>query len=150
MGNSLFNGVDIQPIVDTAVGLTKAIKFDGLPLTKVICQNITASVNVALNNYYEIGSKNAYRIMGKPQGSGSVSNILGPTAETVTTLKALCNVCQPKDLIVEFVDTVCKGTKAPTLKFKDCVCNSVQITADAAQDIINGTWQFICTDVQTA
>lgn len=159
MAKSLFNGADVANLEGNIVGLTKAISFSPSggqggagkepDLARCICQNITASVQIGLNTYYEIGSSNAYRVMGRPQGTGSISNIMGPTRETVNNLAKLCDICNPHNLNVKFINKApCKNQTGGGLIFKDCICNQVQITAEAAQDLINGTWQFVCTDVQ--
>lgn len=153
---SLFNGANVGKLASHVAGLTKKISFTktsgnsaDVNLERCICQTITASVQVGLNTYYEIGSHNAYRVMGRPQGNGSISNIMGPTKETVQAIAALCDICNPHNLNVQFVNMApCPEDKTGGgLIFKDCICNSVQVNAEASQDLINGTWQFVCTDV---
>lgn len=143
---SLFKGADVSQLLSNASGLTKVIGFDNVRLTKTICQQVQASVSVNISTVYEIGSRNAHRVMGRPSGQGSLSNIMGPTKETVSSLAKLCNICKPTALNITFVNTC--GNTGGGLRFKDCVCNSVSATADAAQDIINGQWGLLFSDVE--
>lgn len=149
MGKSLFKGADVSQLISYASGLTKSISFSGgVSLPKTICQNLQAQVQVNIQQVYEIGSRNAHRIMGRPTGSGSISNIMGPTKETVSGLAALCNICKPVALTVKFVNTACGGETSGGLVFKDCVCNSVSATATAAEDSISGQWGLMFSDVE--
>ncbi len=143
---SLFKGADISQLISNASGLTKSISFDDVKLAKTICQSVQATVQVNIQTLYEIGSRNAHRVMGRPSGNGSLSNIMGPTKETVSALAKLCNVCKPTNLNINFVNQC--GTTSGGLRFKDCVCNSVGATADAAGDSINGSWGLIFSDVE--
>lgn len=143
---SLFKGADVSQLISNASGLTKVISFDNVSLSKTICQQVQATVSVQISTVYEIGSRNAHRVMGRPQGQGSLSNIMGPTKETVAALAKLCNVCSPTALNITFVNQC--GNTGGGLRFKDCVCNSVGATADAANDIINGQWGLMFTDVE--
>ena len=146
MADSLFKGADVSEIISHASGMTKAIHFDKVGLEKTICQSIQASVSVQIQTLYEIGSRNAHRVMGRPSGQGSLSNIMGPTQETVTAIAQLCNVCKPDNLIINFTNACGKPGKG--LRFKDCVCNSIQAQADAAGDSISGSWGLIFSDVE--
>ena len=145
---SLFKGADVSQLIASASAMTKAIHFDKVKLQKTICQSIQASVNVQISTLFEIGSRNAFRVMGRPQGQGSLGNIMGPTRETVAALATLCNVCKPDNLIITFNNDACDNKTSGGLRFKDCVCNSIQVTADAAGDSINGSWGLIFSDVE--
>lgn len=143
---SLFKGADVSQLISNAAGLTKSISFDNVKLARTICQQVQAQVSVQIRTLYEIGSRNAHRVMGRPSGTGSLSNVMGPTKETVSALAVLCNVCKPTNLNINFVNQC--GTTSGGLRFKDCVCNSVSATADAAGDSISGTWGLIFSDVE--
>lgn len=143
---SLFKGADISQLISNASGLTKSISFDDVKLQKTICQTVGATVSVNIQTLYEIGSRNAHRVMGRPSGQGNLSNIMGPTRETVAALAKLCNVCKPTNLNINFVNQC--GSTSGGLRFKDCVCNSVGANADAAGDSISGTWGLMFSDVE--
>lgn len=146
MSNSLFGDSGIQELKATGVGLTKLIRFRNVPLENTICQAINASVSVQVAPYYEIGSRNHYRVAGRTSGQGQLQNVMGPTNESLTALTTLCNICKPDDLIVELYNA-CDSVSGGFI-FKDCICTSVTCDANAAQDIVNGSWQLMFSDIE--
>lgn len=146
MSNSLFGESGIEVLNGTGVGLTKVINFTKTQLHGTICQSINASVSVQVAPYYEIGSRNHYRVAGRTSGQGQLQNVMGPTYESVVALSSLCNICDPDDLNVELYNACGDGQGGYI--FKDCICTSVTCDMNAAQDIVNGSWQLMFSDIE--
>lgn len=145
MAESLFKEAGVKDFKATGVALTKKISFNSVKLEGTICQAINASVSVQVAPYYEIGSRNMYRVAGRTQGQGQLQNVMGPTSETLTALKKLCDICKPDDLNVRLYNAC--GSSSGGLRFKDCICTSITCDMNAAQDVINGSWQLMFSDV---
>lgn len=139
-------GADKPTNCFTGTAQTNFIQFTGQKLTNVIVQDIQATVSTPVQTFFEIGSRNAHRIAGRPQGQGTLSNVIGPCDQVITALTSLCNFCSPKDLNINRSSTCHSVSKK--LVFTDCVCTGVTIAANAANDIINGTWQLIFLDLE--
>jgi len=149
--NSIFQtnvGANVDSGCFTGTAQTNFIEFsgDGInKLTNVIVQDIQASVSTPVQTFYEIGSRNVHRVAGRPQGQGNLNNVVGPCDETLAVLAQLCNFCTPADLNIVLSDT-CHNTSAK-LVFTDCICTGITITANAANDVINGSWQILFIDL---
>lgn len=135
-------------------GLTRQITIDNEAPTYAIIQNIQASVGVQIQTFYEIGSKYAYRVAGRPQGQGQLSNLIGPTDKSYDMMKSLCTVCGKSHELKIATVNACKGSdvsaaSGKTITFTGCLATNISVTADAAQDIINGnlTLIFLNADV---
>ena len=145
MAESLFKESGVEFLRSNAQALTKVINFTKVNLENTICQSINASVSVQVMPYYEIGSRNMHRVMGRTQGQGQLQNVMGPTTETLSALKTLCDICNPDDLNVTFYNAC--GSTSGGLRFKDCICTGITCDMNAAQDIINGSWTLMFSDV---
>ena len=69
--------------------------FNGL-----VAQSITCSCARQPTIVYEIGSKNYYAVDAKPQGQGRLQNILGPTRQSLESLKTLGDICKQKKITI--------------------------------------------------
>ena len=133
---------------------TATVNFENL-----IVQDISASVNIAAQTYYEIGSRRAHRVIGRPQGQGSLNNVVGPCPDVLAGLVKLCEVCSPKDLLTSSYNGCVnnadktngleenEGTTVNGLVFTDCICTGVTMSMNAQQDIVNGQWTLMFCDL---
>ena len=137
-------------------GLTRHIQIDGEEPIFAVIQNIQASVGVQVQTFYEIGSNEAYRVAGRPQGQGQLSNLIGPTDESYEMMKKLCTICGKNHEVKIITRNLCAdeglssttaGSK--TLTFTGCIATNVSVTADAAQDIINGNLTLMFMNLET-
>lgn len=127
--------------------LSKASTGDpGVKFEDLIVQDIQASVNVAVQTYYEIGSRKAHRVVGRPQGQGSLNNVVGPCDAVLNGLVKLCQVCKPKDLITASYNG-CANKEVKGMRFTDCICTGVSMSMNAQQDIVNGQWSLLFCDL---
>ncbi len=147
MGTSLFKDAGVVSIASHTMGLTSQVTLGGSSLANVICQNIQATVTANIQTLYEVGSRNAHRVIGRTTGQGTLSNVIGPTAQSLSVMKQICDVCSQKDLQISFPNK-CKGSSPSPLIFKDATCISITCTVDAQNDLINGQWSVIFSDVQ--
>ena len=147
--SSLFQkqvGADVPENCFTGTAQTSKISFANHTMENAIIQDIQATVSVPVQTFFEIGSRNAHRVAARPQGQGTLSNVVGPCDCTVDILAELCDFCSPDDLVIEFSETCHKPSAK--LTFTSCVCTGVTITANAANDVINGSWQLIFLDLE--
>lgn len=145
MAESLFGEAGIEQLNGTGVGLTKVIDFTNTHLSGTICQSINASVSVQVQPYYEIGSRNHYRVAGRTSGQGTLQNVMGPTFESFVALHALCDLCHPDDLNVVLYNEC--GVDSGGYRFKDCICTAITCDVNAAQDVVTGNWTLMFSDV---
>lgn len=131
------------------------VKFENL-----IVQDVSASVNIQAQTYYEIGSRRAHRVIGRPQGQGNLNNVVGPCKDVLDGLVELCKVCKPHDLLTSSyngctganadattgIEEV-EGTTVDGLTFTDCICTGVTMSMNAQQDIVNGQWTLMFSDI---
>lgn len=150
--NSIFQknvGANVDRKCFTGTAQTNKISISGyggtISITNAIIQDIQATVSVPVQTFFEIGSRNAHRVAARPQGQGTLSNVIGPCDQTIEALAQLTNFCNPHDLVIELSNT-CRTTRRK-LKFTECICTGLTVTANAANDIINGSWQLLFLDL---
>ena len=131
--------------------------FDGL-----VAQSITCSCARTPTIIYEIGSKNYYAIDAKPQGQGRLQNILGPTKQSIESLKTLGDICNPTKITIQIKDCSCfcdtdKLTnygfnpftdEGVGLTFTGGFLSNVALSATSKDLVVQGSWDFIFQDLQ--
>lgn len=157
MGSSIFtsNTTALKSSLELA---TTHITLGGT-MTGLVAQSVNANMTRSIQHMFEVGSTDSYYIAGRPQGNGSLANIIGPTDASISTIATLGQLCDPKDLEViphKYCETGASGRggggggkSASKYIFKNAVLTGITIAAaPGAQDMINGTWQYIFTDVE--
>lgn len=132
-------------------------------LFKGLCaQSLQAQCGQQPQIIYELGTENYYTIAAKPSGSGQLSNVFGPSTETLKGLKDLANICEETKLVVKFLDcgecrdqnTSGTNRKAPskdvkqTMIFAGGFLTGVTLSAQSNSFLLNGTWSFTFQDFQ--
>lgn len=130
-------------------GANSANLMDGLA-----AQQVQAQVQKAVRPVYEIGSTKYYIIDGRPQGSGQIAYLFGPSGEIVNKIKQFSDVCKPCSLDVrcngedECVNgsTKNKGHKEG-VRFKSGTLTSFSVQATAQDFMVTGSVGFIFMDI---
>ena len=124
-------------------------------LAGLAAQQIQAEVRKDVRPVYEIGSTNYYVVDGRPQGTGRISYLFGPSGEVVSQLESFANQCHTCALMVEHNGAaVCKADGTITSKgyegmiFSGGTLTSFSIQATAENFMVVGDIGFIFMDVR--
>lgn len=123
-------------------------KFQGL-----VAQQLQFQIQRAPRLVFEIGSTNYYAVDSRPQGSGTLSNVFGPTVEALNAITELGNICQPTQFKIIMKNCNC-GTDnnrvSKTLIFDGGFLSGIGISAVAENPTAQGTWTFIFQDLKVS
>lgn len=120
--------------------------FEGL-----VAQQLQFGVNRQPRIIYEIGSTNYYAIDTRPQGSGTLANIFGPSTKSLDAIRSLGDICNPTEFKIQLNKCNCdagNNTAPKTLLFKGGFLSGLSISVTAQEPTAQGTWQFIFQDVE--
>lgn len=127
--------------------------FNGL-----IAQSITCSCARQPTIVYEIGTKNYYAVDAKPQGTGRLQNILGPTKESIESLRILGDICNPTRISINIKKCSCFCDNSITkpkkldeergLTFTGGFLSNVALSATSKDLVVQGSWDFMFQDLQ--
>ena len=126
-------------------GISKG--FEGL-----VAQSVQVNIGRQTQTLYELGSTKYYIVNGKPSGNGSLTNVIGPNTVTITSLKALGDVCKPSTITISKQKCECKESSNGDEKyeFTGGVLTGVGVSLQATTFYGQGTWSFSFQDFQCA
>lgn len=123
--------------------------FDGL-----VAQQIQFGISRQPRLVFEIGSLNYYAVDSRPSGSGSITNVFGPSSAALNAITALGDICNPTQFKIILKNCTCKsgreqgGTK--TLLFDGGFLAGISLTAVAENPTAQGSWSFIFQDLKVS
>lgn len=122
-------------------------KFEGM-----VAQQLQFGIQRQPRMVFEIGSTNYYAIDSRPQGSGSLSNIFGPSDAALKALTVLGDICKPSEFKITIKSCMCGNggrdqAKSKTILFTGGFLAGVQLSARAEDPTAQGSWTFIFQDL---
>ena len=130
----------------------KAVADGGNRLDGVAAQQVQATVQKGVRPVYEIGSPNYYLVDGRPQGTGQIAYIFGPSGAIVSRIKDFADICSPCTLeVLCDGEKACKkgeaGAKKEGVHFKSGTLTSFAIQATSQDFMVTGNIGFIFMDI---
>lgn len=124
--------------------------FDGL-----VAQQIQFGITRQPRLVFEIGSSNYYAVDSRPSGSGSLTNVFGPSSAALNAIQTLGDICNPTQFKIILKNCTCGGREGrqsgtKTLLFDGGFLAGVSITAVAENPTAQGSWSFIFQDLKVS
>ena len=115
---------------------------EGTRTVGLLVQSIQTQYNQPIQTIFEVGSDNRYYVVGRPSGSMTIAQILGPSRIALTKLRQLGNPCDStvnRDLAFTLGSSACLGGSkgvALTLTASGCISSGAAFSVTAEQMLV--------------
>lgn len=132
------------------------LTVDGTEAFELIVQSAAVNITRQPNMLWEIGSNNFYILDARPSGSATLTNVVGPTQDSLSCMLSLANVCKSHKVGLEWNGPGC-GCRSENLSFANgaegklelvgAALVHVGLTANSGSTTVSGNWGLMFADV---